>query len=145
MSKKQERTSLKLLDELHTSGAGYDVLRYISLPELLGTESTTLLYFMGKNLARKLDISVVEDIFTVYEKLGWGKLELVKDKRKEIIFHLMSDSVAHRLNAPFNTEFRFEAGFLAEAMQHLSGKQCECTEEINNKILQVEFRVVYTD
>lgn len=145
MSKKQETLSVSLLDELHTSGAGYDVLRYISLPELLGTESDTLLYFMGRNLARKLDIKAIEDIYYIYEKLGWGKIELVKEKRRELIFHLMADAVVHRLKAPFDADFRLEAGFLAEAMQIIKGTECECIEEINHKIHQIQLRVVYTE
>jgi len=144
MAKKQEPISLSLLDELHTSGAGYDVLRYISLPELLGSESNTLLYFMGRNLARKLDIKAIEDISYIYEKLGWGKIELVKEKRKELIFHLMADAVVQRLKSSLDAEFRLESGFLAEAIQIIKGTECECTEEINHKIHQIEFRVVYT-
>ncbi|SDQ45277.1 Protein of unknown function [Virgibacillus subterraneus] len=145
MSKKHKAMSVSLLDELHTSGAGYDVLRYIGLPELLGTESGTLLYFMGKNIARKLEIQSITDIIFAFDKLGWGKLELVKEKKKELIFHLMSDSVVYRLNAPFETDFRLEAGFLAEAIQIIKQVPCECTEEVHKKIHQVEFSVVYTD
>ncbi|WP_188453475.1 YslB family protein [Virgibacillus oceani] len=144
MSKNQAAVPLTLLDKLQNPGAGYDLLRYYSLPELLGTEAKTLLYFMGRNLARKLDIQTIEDIYFTFEKLGWGKLELIKKKRKEQIFHLMADSVANRLNAPFESEFRMEAGFLAESMQLIKDESCECMEEVNNKILQVEFTVVYT-
>lgn len=144
MAKKQEPVSLSLLDELHTSGAGYDVLRYISLPELLGSESGTLLYFMGRNLARKLDIKAIEDISYVYEKLGWGKLELVKEKKRELTFSLMADVVVQRLKSPLDAEFRLESGFLAEAIQIIKGTECECFEEIHRKIHQIEFRVVYT-
>ncbi|WP_099158695.1 YslB family protein [Virgibacillus ndiopensis] len=144
MSKNQVLVPLTSLDKLQSSGAGYDLLRYYSLPEILGTEANTLLYFMGRNLARKLDIKTIEDIYFIFDKLGWGKLELVKKKRKEIIFHLMADSVANRLNAPFESEFRLEAGFLAESIQIINEASCECMEEVNKKILQVEFTVIYT-
>ncbi|WP_106496982.1 YslB family protein [Lentibacillus sp. Marseille-P4043] len=144
MAKDQNSLSITLLDELQSSGAGYNVLRYISLPELLGSEANTLLYYIGKDLARKLEIQSLEDVYHIFEKLGWGRLELVKEKRKELIFNLMADSVANRLNAPFPTEFRIEAGFLAESLQLIKGISCECLEEINKKILQVEFSVIYT-
>ncbi|HLR67139.1 DUF2507 domain-containing protein [Virgibacillus alimentarius] len=144
MSKKQQKIPISLLDDLHTSGAGYDILRYISLPELLGTESKTLLYFIGRNLARKLDITSLEDIYDIYEKLGWGKIELVKEKKRELIFHLMDDAIVYRLKSPLNSEFRLEAGFLAEAIQIIKGNECECIEKVNHKIYQIEFTVVYT-
>lgn len=144
MSKNQQVYSTSLLEELHTSGAGYDVLRYISLPELLGPEADTLLYFMGRNLARKLTFDTIEDIYYIFEKLGWGKLEPLKVKRKELTFSLMSDSVVNRLKASFKADFRMEAGFLAEAIQQLKETEAECIEEINKKIMQVKFSVLIT-
>ncbi|GGB27955.1 DUF2507 domain-containing protein [Virgibacillus dakarensis] len=144
MAKEPKLLSISKLDELKSTGAGYDVLRYISLPELLGTEADTLLYFIGRNLARKLDIASLDDVYHTFEKLGWGRLELVKEKRKELIFHLMADPVANRINAPFPAEFRIEAGFLAESLQLVKGVSCECLEEIHKKIFQVEFSVIYT-
>ncbi|WP_337020299.1 YslB family protein, partial [Oceanobacillus massiliensis] len=129
---------------LHTTGAGYDILRDVGLPELLGQEKDTLSYFMGKSLARKFDMKTLEDIYLMFEKMGWGKLELVKQKKKEFIFHLLSDSVVLRLKAPFEVDIRLEAGFLAESVQLTEGIECECVEEINHRINQVEFTVVFT-
>lgn len=145
MSKESKTLSVSLLDDLHTSGAGYDILRYISLPELFGTEADTLLYFMGRNLARKFDLKTLEDVYYTYDKLGWGRLELVKDKNKSLTFHLMDDAIVHRLKAPIGTDFRLEAGFLAEAILLIKDKESECIEKINHKIHLVELKVIYTD
>ncbi|MFD2046257.1 DUF2507 domain-containing protein [Ornithinibacillus salinisoli] len=145
MSKKQELLSLTVLDQLHTAGAGYDILRYISLPDVLGSEADTLLYFMGKNLARKFEIGSLGDVVYFFEKCGWGKLELFKEKKNELIFHLLSDAVVQRLQAPLQANFRLETGFLTEAIYHLKGKDCEGIEEINHKIHQIEFKIVFID
>lgn len=145
MSKDHESMPVTLLDELHTTGAGYDIIRYIGLPDIFGSESPTLLYFMGKNLSRRLDIQSVSDIVYAFEKLGWGRLELVKEKKKELVFQLMADSVVYRLNAPLDTEFRLEAGFLSEAIEQIKERSCECQEEQHKKIHQIEFTVIFTD
>lgn|SRR5690625_125705 len=144
MSKEKEKIAISQLDELHTDGAGYDVLRYLGLPELLGQEADTLLYFMGRNIARKLELHTVEDVSYCFEKLGWGNLELVKQKKNQMTFQLMSDAVVYRLDSILNTEFRLEAGFLAEAIQLIKGTECECVEEINKRIYQVQFNVIYS-
>lgn len=144
MGKKQE-TTMSLLDKLHTSGAGYDVLRYIGLPELFGAEKDTLLYFLGKALARKFAIKDFNDISYIFEQMGWGTLELINEKRKEFVFYLLSDSVVRRLTSPIEADFRLEAGFLAEAVQSVKEVECECIETINRKIHQIQFRVVITD
>ncbi|MUK86936.1 DUF2507 domain-containing protein [Ornithinibacillus sp. L9] len=145
MAKKHEQLSLSVLEQLDNSGAGYDIIRYISLPDLLGSETDTLLYFMGKNLARKFEISSLGDIIYFFEKSGWGKLELIKEKKHELIFHLLSDAVVQRLQAPIDATFRLEAGFLAEAIYSLKGMECECIEEIHKKIHQIEFKILFTN
>ncbi|MCJ0931680.1 YslB family protein [Virgibacillus halodenitrificans] len=127
------------LTDLQSSGAGYDILRYLGLPEILGTETNTLLYFLGRNLARKFEFNSMEDIAHLFEQLGWGYLEIVKEKKETIIFQLMSDAIVQRLKAPIDTEFRLEAGFLAEAYQRIDNSDCECTEEINSKLFLVQF------
>ncbi len=144
MSREQNKLSASSLEELQTTGAGYDILRYVSLPDLLGEEAPSLLYFMGKNLARKMDIETMSDVAYIFEQLGWGRLEMIKEKRKELVFTLLSDAVVQRLKAPIETEFRLEAGFLAESIQLIKEVECECTEDINHKIHQIEFRVIYT-
>lgn len=141
MTSNQGQIPNSLLDELHTSGAGYDILRYIALPELFGDQANTLLYFTGKNIARKFTLQSINDILLAFEKIGWGKLELIKSSKKSLTFHLMADSVAYRLLAPFDTEFRLEAGFLAESIQMIENIDCECVEEIHKRIHQVEFKV----
>lgn len=144
VTKEKKQLSVSQLDDLQSSGAGYEILRYVGLPELLGTESETLLYFIGRNLARKLEITSLDDVYLIFDKLGWGHLELVREQKKELTFHLMADSVAKRIKSPFPTDFRMEAGFLAEALQCVKEVPCECVEEIHQKIFQVELSVVYT-
>lgn len=143
MTKKQKPLSSSLLDDLHTSGAGYDILRYVGLPSLLGTEADTILYFMGKELARKFEINSFEDIYIISEKMGWGRLELVKEKKHSITFCMMADAVVYRLKSPIEVEFRLECGFISEAVEMIKNVKCECSEKINQRIHQIEFQVVY--
>ena len=144
MATKKELLPVSLLEELNSEGAGYDILRYVALPELLGNQSDTVLYFMGRNLARKFNIETMDDLSSVYEKMGWGQLELVKEKKKVLVFHLMSDAVALRLQSSFHTEFQLEAGFLAEAVQNIKNGTCECTDKIMKRTFLVEFSVFIT-
>ncbi|MFS0672985.1 YslB family protein [Ornithinibacillus sp. 179-J 7C1 HS] len=145
MPKKQEKLPIELLEKIQSTGAGYDLIRYISLPDIFGSESDALLYFMGRSLARKFNLQALGDIIFFFEKVGWGRLELFKEKSNKLEFHLLADSVVQRLAMPIETEFRLEAGFLAEAISILKGVECECVEEIRPKIHQVEFTVVFVE
>lgn len=144
MSKKEPLHSITDFEQLHTTGASYDLLRYVSLPKLLGEESHTILYFMGKTLAQTISINSMDDIIASFKTFGWGTLEVIKEKNKYVTFHLLDDSIVHRLRSPFDIDFRYESGFLAEACERIYGVNCECTEKIHRKIYQVEFTIIFT-
>src|SRR5690625_4080162 len=136
---------LSVLDEFTPNTVGQDILRYVSLPDFLGTEKDTLLYYFGKNLGRLMEITTIDDIYYVFNKLQWGHLELIKDKRNHMIFHLMSDEVVHRIKSSITTDFRMESGFLAESIFKLTTRPCECTEKINEKLFRIEFKLFFVD
>jgi len=136
---------LSILDEFMPETVGQDILRYVCLPDFLGSERETLLYYFGKNLARLLEIKTLDDIHYVFHKLQWGNLELIKDKRNHMIFHLMSDEVVHRIKSSITTDFRMESGFLAESIFKLTTRPCECTEKINEKLFRIEFKLFFVD
>src|SRR5690625_293465 len=136
--------SNKILEQLYTDGSGYDILRYIVLPELLGLEKKIILYFMGKNIARKFSFETIEEIQHAFRKLGCGKLELVKERYKSDTFQLIAQAVDYRIRELFVTEFRLESGFLAESMQQIERTECECVEKVNKRLHQVELKVILT-
>ncbi|MBO1002699.1 DUF2507 domain-containing protein [Pseudogracilibacillus auburnensis] len=137
--------SLATIDEFSSETIGQDIIRYVSLPQFLGHEKDTLLYFIGRNLARSIHIETIDDIFYLFGKFRWGNLELIKEKKNNITFHLMSDDVVHRLETPIDTDFRLEAGFIAESIQAIKGRPCECTETINERLYRISFKVFFTD
>ena len=141
----EKRITLSSLDSFSEETAGQDTLRYVGLPELLGEEKDTLLYFLGRKLARNIDYASMDDIFYIFQRLRWGNLDLVKEKKHQITFYLMSDDVVRRLDSPVETEFRLEAGFIAECVQQLFNRPAECAESINNRLYRIEFKVFFTD
>jgi len=136
---------LSLFEQLPKSTAGHDVLRYVSMPSFLGEEKDSILYFIGRKLARKIEIESLEDLYFLFETFHWGKLELVKDRRRTLTFHLMSDEVAERMISPFTIDYRLEAGFIAEAIEKITERTCECNESVNNRLYRVQFKVTFTD
>lgn len=137
----EKKINIEQLEHLYSNGAGYDILRYVGLPELFGEEKNTLLYFLGRNLARRFEFTSLEDIQLFFEKMGLGVLDLIKEKKKEKTFHLLSDAIVAKLTSNIETDFRLEAGIIAEAMQQLEGAECECLETVHNRLKQIEFTV----
>jgi hypothetical protein len=132
-----------IIANLHITGSGYDLLRYIGLPDMLGKDKDLILYVLGKNLAAKSDWVNQEEVIEFFRHVGWGELVLVKEKRRGYIFELNGDVVLARLETIEDIEFRLEAGFLAYVMEQLTGKLCECIAEIKKDT--VTFQVMYSE
>jgi len=136
---------LSHFDQLPDHTVGHDVLRYVSMSQVFGEEKDSILYFIGRNLARRIAIETLDDLYYLFNKFRWGNLELIKDRRKTLTFHLMSDDVAERILSPFSVDFRLESGFLAEAIEKITRRPCECTETVNERLYRVQFKITFTD
>ncbi|MBU5593622.1 YslB family protein [Amphibacillus sp. MSJ-3] len=130
-----------ITDQLETTGTGYDLLRYVALPDLLGKDAPKILYVMGKNLARELSFESIEDIASFFYKTGWGTLELIKENRSEHVFKLQARSISERHRLGIETDYRLESGFLAAAIEQLNTYRCECIEKEKPKKNYVELCV----
>ncbi|MFG6119018.1 YslB family protein [Thalassobacillus sp. B23F22_16] len=139
------KINLEQLQSLVHTGAGYDVLRYYILPDLLGKEAPFLLYYMGKNLARNSNMEKLEEITEYFQQFGWGTLSVVQEKKKETLFELSGHVLEKRIQNPLlEVDFKMEAGFLAEAMKMLKDVNGEGFEEVDKKKNLVTFKVIHT-
>lgn len=117
---------------------GYELLREVVLPELLGKDHQTILYWAGKTVARKYPVNSFEEISIFFEKAGWGKLLLIKEKNNEAIFELTSTLFEHRKNL----STPLEAGFLAQQIQHIKEFITETNETVKTgKVTKVVYLV----
>lgn len=141
--KESTKLTTSNLSSLVGTGAGYDIMRYYTLPDFLGQEAPYLLYLMGKNIARQSDLQQFEEVYEFFQYIGWGDLHLEKEKKNELIFRLSGHIIEKRLHQNvFKVEFRLESGFLAEITRNLLGDTYECFEEKNTKGNYVELKVV---
>ncbi|WP_240335349.1 YslB family protein [Paraliobacillus sediminis] len=134
----------QVAEQLQTTGSGYDLLRYVCLPDLLGKDATTILYVLGKNIARQIEWQTFDQVVAFFNKTGWGTLADIKQKRSEHIFELTGEAITQRMKSDIVVDYRLEAGFLAEAFQQIKGQACECSEEIYPKKNIVAFHILYT-
>ncbi|UOQ46210.1 YslB family protein [Halobacillus salinarum] len=122
------------ISSLVATGAGFDLLRYYTLPDFLGKDAPYLLYYMGKNVARQTSLHTFEELYEFFQYMGWGDLSLVKEKKKEMVFHLNGHIIEKRLHQNlYPVDFRLECGFLAEMIHILTKVTYECLEEIHEK------------
>lgn len=102
------------------------------LPEILGKDNDEILYWGGKRIARKYDLTCFDDINSFFATTEFGTLTKIKQRRTEIILELSGQSVTDRLNSGSH-EFSLESGIIAEGIQKETGRTTECELRIDNK------------
>ncbi|MBM7701288.1 YslB family protein [Metabacillus iocasae] len=101
---------------------GYTLVRDILLTDLLGKDAEQILYWSGKNIARKFPLHSSDEIVSFFAEAGWGSLLLVKADKQTIEFELHGELVKKRLDEQVDCSFHLEAGFIAHQIQQQ--KQC---------------------
>jgi len=130
-SAKQDNTS----DTVHIFSK--EILRDVLLPDLLGREHAHILYWSGKQLARKFPLNNMEETIEFFKKAGWGELEEGKSGKKDALFILKGPIIDRRLDLNPESEYQLEAGFLAQQLQFQNKRITEAIYEIKAKAAQV--------
>ncbi|RFU70693.1 DUF2507 domain-containing protein [Peribacillus saganii] len=108
---------------------GYEVIKDILLPDILGKDSAQILYWAGKQLARKFPLAGTEDVASFFQNAGWGNLHIVKQTRDTYEIELTGYVIARRLSMYPDCHFQLEAGFLAEQLTLQKNMISEAVEE----------------
>lgn len=106
-------------------------------PTILGKDNSEILYWAGKHISRKYDLSTIEDLTEFFNMAEFGELELVKDKKHSTLFKLKGQSVSDRLDSDSH-EFSLESGIIAECLQRRSGNVTEASATVHPREHYVE-------
>jgi predicted hydrocarbon binding protein len=117
--KVNESDALVLSDEEHKiSIFGYELIREVLLPDILGKDTPEILYWAGKRLARKYPLETIEDIIQFFSRAAWGVLAVKNEKKDEMEFELNSPLMASRVKSKAEHFYQLEAGFLAQQIEN---------------------------
>lgn len=134
--------SINTVDPRSISTFGYELIRDILIPEILGKDTPEILYWAGKHLARKFPQADYEQLIDFFAKASWGQLAISKESKNELIFELTSPLIAPRVKAKAEHYFQLEAGFLAQQIEmQKEGSAAEAFEHPVKKSNKVLFTV----
>ncbi len=120
---------------------GYELIREILLPEILGKDTPEILYWAGKRLARKFPLTDIAQIIDFFAQASWGQLEIKKENKTEIQFELISPLIVSRVKSKAEHFFQLEAGFLAQQIELQKEAHAETFEHPVKKANIVLFTV----
>lgn len=123
------------MDESHQYISPYalSLLRDNLVPNLLGEEMDEILYWAGKELARKQPMNDESDIITYFSTFGFGELTLETRKKNRREYRLQGAIVDHRIAESKQANFSLETGFLAEQIQRITNLYTEGSYEVKRK------------
>lgn len=119
---------------------GYELIREVLLPSILGKETSSILYWAGKDLARKFPLQNIEEIIDFFEKAGWGYLT-TQESKNELQAELTSELISQRLQKKDFSTFQLEAGFLAQQIESQKNVIAECYEHPKRRAKKIVFTV----
>jgi predicted hydrocarbon binding protein len=118
-----------------------ELLRDILLPDLLGREHSQILYWAGKQLARKFPLNNMDEVIEFFENAGWGELVEDNSSKKEAEFILSGHVITRRFDLNEDSEFQLEAGFLAQQIEMMNKRITEAACDPKKKSSKVKFLV----
>lgn len=128
-------------DPLTVPAYGYELIREVLIPELLGRDTPDLLYWAGKRIARLFPLTAIEEAYVFFQKVGWGNLEVVKQTKNEIIYQLSSELIEKRLKEKGKCTFQLEAGYIAQQYEQTKKVIAEAFEDPKRKDYKVTITV----
>lgn len=117
---------------------GYELIRDYVLPSILGQHEEEILYWSGKELARKFPLQDPTEIIQFFERANWGMLSLEKLSKSEASYRLAPTADASKL---IGRKYSMEAGFIAEQYQNINGLLTECFASAKQKGAVIDFQV----
>ncbi|MCQ6278305.1 YslB family protein [Bacillus sp. EB600] len=97
---------------------GYELIREVLLPDILGKDTPEILYWAGKRLARKYSLKTIDEIIHFFSQAAWGDLTIKSEKKDELEFELISPLLVSRVKSKAEHFFQLEAGFLAQQIEY---------------------------
>ena len=122
------------IEELQIPTFGYELIREILLQDILGEDSYHILYWAGKQLARKFPLTSMNEVISFFQSAGWGELIIKKETKNEMELTLTGEIINRRLDLYTNTHFQLEAGFLAEQCVLQKKFYSEAISEIKKRV-----------
>lgn len=111
------------------------VLRDRLLPDLLQGDESNILYWAGKGLAQREELNSITAIELCFNRIGFGSLKALSRQGTELKWELSGPVVLARQSERKTPSFYLEAGFLAQAIETISGTGVEAQVEINEHVV----------
>jgi|GEM_PF-3950362 len=124
----------------------FRVVRLISLRKVLGSKlAGELLYESGRTMASAFDFADKEDLRSKLDEMMIGRTRIVEDTDARVVFEEDECATCSGLPNIGEPVCRFECGFIAGALEKITGRRVEVTETkcwgLGDKVCRMEAQI----
>lgn len=124
--------TIPVTERMHMPYLGYHLLRETLTNTLLGESESPILYWLGKDIGRKIPIQSSSGPILPFIRLGLGQLDLVEESEEVIVYKLSHTIHAYQTPERLSRTLSLEAGIIAGSIERWKGKDTSSQLEIES-------------
>ncbi|WP_400164232.1 DUF2507 domain-containing protein [Brevibacillus sp. TJ4] len=125
--------SLAYAERINMPYLGYHLLRETLTSTLLGESESPILYWIGKDMGKKIPIRSANGIILPFVRLGLGKLDLLEESSGQICYSLSHTIYKYMTKERLCRTLGFESGVIAGSVERWQGRLVEAQLEVEEQ------------
>ncbi|RNB86096.1 DUF2507 domain-containing protein [Brevibacillus panacihumi] len=125
--------SIAYAERMNMPYLGYHLLRETLTQTLLGESESPILYWIGKNMGRKIPIQSANGIILPFIRLGLGQLDLLKESEQHLHYSLSHTIYPYMSQERLSRALSLECGVIAGAIEAWRGQEALVQMELGQK------------
>lgn len=125
------------------------LVRIAGMHQVLGDETPTAVYFIGKIIGKLLEVHSIEELQKKLAELKVGKLKILSDTPELFQIAISECVTCAGIHPPLgNPICQLETGIVAGALEHIHqdkkviGKETKCIGGLEDEVCQIECQII---
>jgi len=125
------------------------LIRIVGMHHILGEETPTAVYFIGKKIGRLLEIHSTEELQKTLTELKVGKLKILSDTPNFFQIAIGECVTCSGIHPPLGKAIcQLETGIVAGALEHIYqdkkviGEETKCIGGLGDEVCQIECQII---
>ena len=125
------------------------LVRIAGMHQILGEETPTAIYFIGKRIGKLLEVHSIEELQKTLTELKVGKLKILSDTPNFFQIAIGECVTCSGIHPPLGKAIcQLETGIVAGALEHIYqdkkviGEETKCIGGLGDEVCQIECQII---
>lgn len=125
--------SIPYAERMNMPYLGYHLLRETLTNTLLGESESAILYWLGKDMGRKIPIQSGNGLIHPFIRLGLGQLDLLEESQQHVHYSLTHTIYGYMSAERLSRALSLECGIIAGAIEQWQSKEAQAQLELDGQ------------